>query len=144
MSLDTYVAGIFLISMKIDVEATDGQRIFTPWHIRCRMDWETLLPAVPALVWWQIAKIGGRDQRASGSVMGHTDASHPLCTLQCVRAWWVKKQEETFSHVKSKSKSTTDEQKLEEGGCVCTRHLYNPEPHTQPDCGQQMLWLLLF
>lgn len=42
------------------------------------------------------------------------------------------------------SKSTTDEQKLEEGGCVCIRHLCNPEPRTQPDCGQQTLWLPLF
>lgn len=90
MSWDTNVVGVLLLSVRNNVDSTDRQWIFTPWHIRCKMDWGTLLPAVLAPVWWQIARIGGRDQRSSGLVIGHTDASHPLCTLQCMKVWWEK------------------------------------------------------
>lgn len=65
-------------------------RIFRPWHIRCRTGWGPPLQAVQAPVWWQTSRLGWTGQGESGLVTGHTDAQHPLCTLQCTETWWEK------------------------------------------------------
>lgn len=73
----------------------------------------------------------------------------------CLAQWWVTQMHHiVFVHYSAKEHDGGKMQdfqlctkflKMSKTGRVdvCMHHLYNPGPHTQPDCGRQTFWLLL-